>query len=60
MAQPDGPVLPGELFTYDLIVDVSTLPSTETRLAFRPASKIPHGVLFPEFVPLVNVVFTCQ
>ncbi|MCL4251884.1 MAG: hypothetical protein KJ065_27275 [Anaerolineae bacterium] len=57
--EPSGVVPFDSLFTYDLTIDVSSLPSADDVLAFRPKSYT-SGTMPPSWAPVVEVAFTCQ
>ena len=60
VATPDGTtILPGDIFSYNLIIDVSGLPAGDDRLAFRGHSVFP-GNLLPDKATLQTVSFTCE
>lgn len=56
---PSGIVPPGDTFSYDLEVDVSALPASETRLAFRPVDNDLFGTMAPSTAPLESAAFDC-
>lgn len=57
--EPTGTtVAPGGTFTYDLTLDVSGLPESETTFAFRPTS-LTFGTMSPSQAPLESVSFDC-
>jgi hypothetical protein len=58
-AVPSGTVPAGETFTYDLTIDVSGLPPSEQRIAFRPVS-VNQGTITPRRVTLTSATFACQ
>lgn len=55
---PSGLVSPGATFTYNMTVSLCDLPSTETRLAFRPKD-IVSGTVRPGEASIVSQDFTC-
>jgi hypothetical protein len=52
-------VLAGGTFTYDLTIDVSGQPGTETGLALRPVS-IPFGTMDPDQASLQSATIACS
>ena len=56
---PSGVVVPGQSFSFELVVDVSSLPSTENRLCFRVLEGGTFGTLTPSRAPLVSSSISC-
>ncbi len=59
VSEPSGTVAPdGDVF-YDLILDVSGLPASETTFAFRQVDSNMFGTMAPGIIPLQSVSFVC-
>lgn len=57
--EPSGIVLPGGTVQYDLILNVSALPPSETTFALRQVDNDMFGTMAPELIPLQSVAFSC-
>lgn len=56
---PAGIVPPGSTFTYDLTIDLSGLPATDTNILFRPVDENLFGTIGPLHAEIVSSTSTC-